>query len=73
MVVVIGILGDCVIAVVNPVVNPLVWFAPGLSRCYLDVVRLVASFGFDCMTVCPSVAVCGSVCPDSCLSAGLSP
>ena len=73
MVVVIGILGDCVIAFVNPAVSPLLWFAPGLSRCCLDVVRLVASFGFDCMTVCPSVAVCGSVCPDSCLSAGLSP
>ena len=66
MVVVAGILSDCLIAFVNPVVSPWFWIGQGL--CCLAVVRLTASWGVDCLIACSSVAVCVSVGPDSCLS-----
>ena len=66
MVVVVGILSDCLIAFVNPVVSPWFWIGQGL--CCLAVVRLTASWGVDCLIACSSVAVCVSVGPDSCLS-----
>ena len=66
MVVVVGILSDCLIAFVNPVVSP--WFWIGQWLCCLAVVRLTASWGVDCLIACSSVAVCVSVGPDSCLS-----